>query len=113
MARYQPGIRTTSRPGIGQFAGNPPDPSDPTQAISRQLRDSLGGDPGLRLAGQMARRGRTYHGTGLTIQAFIPTMGGSNSPEALDVNAVEPIKRNRSRALGQFRGLPEMSTPDA
>lgn len=99
------------RRGIGQFAGAI-DPNDPTGAIVGQLRGSLTGDPGIRLAKASARGSRVYSGTSFSTQQFIKQAGGTNSAEALDVHANAPLKRNRSRALGQFRGLPEMSNGD-
>lgn len=96
--------------GIGQFRGSV-DPQDPTGGVGCELLRSMAGDPGVRLAPAMASRHRRYYGGGsLEPQRFVKPPGGSNTPEALDVNATAPLKRNRSRALGQSRGLPWMST---
>jgi hypothetical protein len=96
--------------GIGQFRGQV-DPQDPTGAVGAEVLRSMAGDPGLRLAGAMGTRHRRYYGGGgVEPQHFVKPPGGTNTAEALDVHANAPIKRNRSRALGQSRGLPWMST---
>lgn len=100
-----------ARPGIGQFAGNPDDPHDPTRAGVFGFLGSMIADPGIRLAGSRRPYGnRTMTGTALTVQAFVRPQGGSNSAEALDVHANAPLKRNRQRALGQHRGQAWMAT---
>lgn len=92
---------------IGQFAGNAPDPNNPTAAIVAQLQDSLTGDPGIRLAGSRGRR--QFRGGGLVVQQF-PLMAGG-SPASDEVLITLPVKAGtRSRALGQFRGLPSMGS---
>lgn len=101
------------RAGIGQFAGNR-DPQDPTARITGGYLAGLIADPGIRLAGSRRPYGnRTMTGTGLTVQAFVRQQGGSNSAEALDVSANAPLKRNRSRALGQHRGQAWMASAEA
>jgi hypothetical protein len=96
--------------GIGQFAGQV-DPQDPTGGIGTEFLRSMSGDPGVRLAPAMATRHRRYMGgSSIEPQRYVKPPGGTNTPEALDVNATAPIKRNHSRALGQSRGLPWMST---
>lgn len=92
---------------IGQFAGNAPDPNDPTAAIVRELGDSLTGDPGLRLASSRGKR--QFRGGGPSPQTF-PI--GVTAPASDEQMAAAVIKGGtRSRALGQFRGTPDMSWP--
>jgi hypothetical protein len=92
---------------IGQFAGNAPDPTDPTGAIVRDLQDSMTGDPGIRLASSRGRR--AFRGGGLDLQKF-PL--GVTSPASDEALSDLPVKAGtRSRALGQFRGTPAMSWP--
>jgi hypothetical protein len=99
--------------GIGQFAGNA-DPQAPGDVLSDQLHSSMSGDPGLRLAKQMAARGSRFGAGGLVPQRYIRLLGGSNDASSLEVlQGAVPIKHNRSRALGQFRGTPTMSLPPA
>jgi hypothetical protein len=98
---------------LGQFAGNPPNPTNPTAAVVRELGDSLTGDPGIRLAGATGRR-RFYAG-GLTVQEFPAAFSGAGSgpatDEALAAAAIQAGTRRRS--LGQFRGLPSMASVPA
>lgn len=100
------------RQPIGQFAGNPPDPNNPTAAVVEQLQNSMTGDPGIRLASSRGKR--VFRAGGLNLQVFPGGggggLGGPASDEALDAL---PIKvGTRSRALGQFPGVPSMSWPD-
>jgi hypothetical protein len=101
--------RGAPRRPVGQFAGNPPDPTNPTAAIVRDLQDALTGDPGLRLASSRGKR--VFRAGGLVVQAFPHANGGVASEAALEAL---PLKAagSRSRALGQFRGTPAMSWPD-
>jgi hypothetical protein len=108
----QRGTIVGKRVGIGQFAGTV-DPHDPTKAAVHQTLCSLMGDPGIRLAeGMAARASRRWTGTALAPQSYVRMAGGTNSSEALGATEHAPPKLNRSRALGQFRGLPAMGTPD-
>jgi hypothetical protein len=92
---------------VGQFAGNPPDPSNPTGAVVRELLDGMSGDPGIRLASSRGKR--TFRAGGLNLQTF-PI--GVTSPASDEALATLPITAGtRSRALGQFRGTPDMSWP--
>lgn len=97
------------RSGTGQFLGNQ-DPQDLTGAAAGTFLRSMMGDPGLRLAGAMAARGSRYGATAFTPQVFVKPPGGTNTEEALDVVHAMPLKRNRSRSLGQHRGMPWMTT---
>jgi hypothetical protein len=96
------------RAGIGQFAGHV-DPQDPTHAVVAELAAAMGGDPALRLAPQMAHRGRVLTSTNHAVQKFVRFSDQTNSQEALEAMVTSPLKRNRSRALGQFRGTPDMT----
>lgn len=96
------------RRGIGRFR----DSVTPQELSAPITRGFLFGliQPGVRVAGSVAGQSTTYTGTAFDGgQGFVRTMGGTNSPEALDVHANAPLKRNRSRALGQHRGQPYMN----
>lgn len=104
-------MRRRRNNGLGQYAGNP----DPPQQLGAGVRaglfmPTLTGGPGLRVARSRAAYGsKTWTGTGLTLQGFVRQAAGVNSPEALDVSVAAPLKRNRSRSLGQMRGFPYMA----
>jgi hypothetical protein len=101
------GLGGAPRRPLGQFAGNPPDPSNPTAAIVRELQNSLTGDPGLRLASSRGKR--VFRSGGLVVQDFPHSNGTVSSLESLETL---PLKAGtRSRALGQMRGTPSMSWP--
>lgn len=92
---------------LGQFAGNPEDPNNPTGAAVRLLLDSMTGDPGVRLASSRGKR--TFRAGGLDVQRFPLFNGGPASDEALSTLPI--TAGTRSRALGQFRGTAQMSWP--
>jgi hypothetical protein len=92
---------------MGAFAGNPVLPHDPTAAAVSGLLDSLGGDPGLRLAGSRGKR--AFRAGGLVVQTYVDPQGGPASDAALEAL---PLMRNQSRAMGQFRGVPDPAPAD-
>lgn len=89
---------------IGQFAGNPALPQGLSEVVHADQLDAMTGDPGLRLA--RGRGGRKFRGGGLTLQRFAGGQGGPATQEVLDAL---PVTSNRRRALGQFRGTPNLT----
>lgn len=94
------GRPSVGEPGIGMFAG-----SVAPQALSGsgvdQLRGSMAGDPGLRLASSRGRR--VYRGGALVVQQFAAPQGG---PATDAVLAAIPLQNNAGRRSVAFRGTP-------
>ena len=99
--------------GHGQFAGSL-HPQDLGLATRRGMfTPTLSGEPGLRVArSRAAWASILWTGTNLAMQEFVRQQAGPNSVEALSAMTNAPLKRNRSRSLGQMRGFPYMANPD-
>lgn len=83
-----------ARIGIGAFA-RVVSPQDPSESGATEFLDTMGGDPGLRLA--QGRGRRTYLGGAAAPQVFLHASSHPNDAESLSTLPLKRAQRARNK----------------